>query len=361
MSPIKLFACFALLAMISYNNTQGQSGNARSHIDTIGFAQYAWQMDSIMARISRYEKWLSSRSTCEPDSVLFRLAICPHDDYTYAGPLYPAVLGHIRTPVVILFGVAHKAKSLGISNRIVFETFPRWKEPYGMVPVSLLQEEIIKDLDTAVFCISDTLQKVEHSLEAILPFLQYYNRKLEIVPILVPAMSFDRMQEISGKLACVIEKLAENKGWVWGKDYAIVVSTDAVHYGDVDWNGKNFATYGVDSAGYLQAIQHEREIIYSSLTGRVNEDKIRNFNRFTVDSVDYREYRWTWCGRYSVPFGMLTAIKLADYLQGPLEGIVIGYASSIDHLRLPVEDLWMGITAGASLRHWVGYAAIGYK
>jgi MEMO1 family protein len=361
MSSVKQLTCFALLAFISYSNSPGQSGKVRSHMDTIGFAQYAWQMDSIMARISRHEKRLSTGSTCEPDSALFRLAICPHDDYTYAGPLYPTVLEHIRTPVVILFGVAHKARALGISNRIVFETYRGWKEPYGIVPVSPLREQIITELDTADYCISDTLQEVEHSIEAILPFLQYYNRKLEIIPVLVPAMSFDRMQEISGKLAGAIDKLAEYKKWVWGKDYAIVVSTDAVHYGDTDWNGKNFATYGVDSAGYLQAIQHEREIIDSSLTGRVNEDKIRNFNRFTVDSKDYREYRWTWCGRYSVPFGMLTAMKLADYTKEPLDGILTGYATSIDHPRLPVDDLRMGITAGASLRHWVGYAAVGYK
>jgi AmmeMemoRadiSam system protein B len=361
MNPFKLLIFFTLPAMVLCGRSPAQTGNIRSHVDTIGFAQYAWQMDSIMERLGQQEELPSTTMSTTPDSAAFRLVICPHDDYAYAGPLYPALLRHIKAPIVILFGVAHKARALGIENHIVFGSYSGWKEPYGVVPVSSLRTEIIRQLDSSMFIINDTLQKIEHSLEAILPFLQYYNRRLEIVPILVPAMPFERMQVISGALAGAIKKLAANKGWIWGRDYAIVVSTDAVHYGDTDWGGKNFAGYGVDSAGYMLAVKQEKEIIGTSLTGQVTEDKIRKFSRFTVDPEDYREYRWTWCGRYSVPFGLLTGMQLADSEKVPLNGILIGYATSIDHPRLPIEDLRMGITAGASLRHWVGYAAVGYK
>jgi hypothetical protein len=80
-----------------------------------------------------------------------------------------------------------------------------------------------------------------------------------------------------------------------------------------------------------------------------------------VDQEDCREYLWTWCGRYSVPFGLLTSLNLAAKNSYSLEGSLVGYASSIDHPVLPVTDLGMGITAGASFRHWVGYAAVGFK
>ena len=39
--------------------------------------------------------------------------------------------------------------------------------------------------------ISDTLQKVEHSVEAMIPFLQYFDKDISIISILVPAMRPD--------------------------------------------------------------------------------------------------------------------------------------------------------------------------
>jgi hypothetical protein len=81
-----------------------------------------------------------------------------------------------------------------------------------------------------------------------------------------------------------------------------------------------------------------------------------------VREDDWREYKWTWCGRYSVPFGMLAAWSLQQELGAPpLAGRILGYGTSIDTPRIAVDDLdGMGVTAPANLRHWVGYAAVGY-
>jgi hypothetical protein len=81
-----------------------------------------------------------------------------------------------------------------------------------------------------------------------------------------------------------------------------------------------------------------------------------------VQPDNYKEYKWTWCGRYSVPFGLLTAIELQKQTNSALlKGKFIGYSTSIDHKPLPVEDLHMGRTAIATMRHWVGYVSVGYK
>ena len=54
------------------------------------------------------------------------------------------------------------------------------------------------------------------------------------------------MVEIAKPLAEALKKAAGKRSWQWGKDYAIAISSDAVHYGDEDWGGKNFARYGTD-------------------------------------------------------------------------------------------------------------------
>jgi len=337
----------------------------RQPVDSIGYATKEWQMDSIMKRIDRtYGSYIDSVNKLNrlKENTSFRLAICPHDDYAYAGFLYRCVLSHIRAKTVIIFGVAHKAKKFNVEQKLVFDSFDQWKGAYGNIKISPLREDIIKNLPKDEYIIHDSLQQAEHSIEAIAPFLQYYNRDIQIIPILIPYMNFDMMEKYSMDLAKVIENIVKENNLKWGNDFAIVISNDAVHYGDEDWGGKNYATYGCDIAGYEKAVAHENEIINTSLLPLLDTACIHKFFNFTVQPGNWREYKWPWCGRYSVPFGLLTGMYLSQ-TNGveKLKGIKMGYSNSIAHKPLPVEDLLMGKTAIATLHHWVGYAAIGYN
>jgi MEMO1 family protein len=176
----------------------------------------------------------------------------------------------------------------------------------------------------------------------MVPFLQYYNRKVQIVSILVPYMSFGRMDSISKALAASINKALQKNKLEWGKDVAIVISNDAVHYGDTDWGGRNFARYGADSAGYKKAVEFERALISSTLEGDLSPGKIKEFNTNTVSEKDHHEYKWTWCGRYSVPFGLLTSFYLNEKNKIPLRGKSFGYSTSLQNSHIPVSDLGIG-------------------
>ena len=113
--------------------------------------------------------------------------------------------------------------------------------------------------------------------------------------------------------------------------------------------------------GLAKARAFEQEIIDSSLTGPLSSEKIGRFINYTVSADDHREYKWTWCGRYAVPFGLMVSLELNRLTGGDgLTGEFIGYSSSIDHATVMVDDIGMGRTAIATNRHWVGYAAVGY-
>ncbi len=357
---ILLFILFIMSGCQNTHKTGRQAEKVRGLVDTTGFAHESWQMDSLMARIRLYEG--DSLLPWEEKDFNWRVCISPHDDYTYVGYLYPAVLSHVRTPLVILFGVAHKARLLGLQDKIVAGTYTQYRGPWGNITVSPLREEILAQLDTSLYTVNDSMMGMEHSLEALLPFLQYFNRDLQIIPILVPYMSYNRMQQISTALARSIKNVTQKHRLSWGTGYSLVISTDAVHYGDEDWGGKNYAPYGTDSAGLAEAVAHEQLIIDSTLAGPLSPERIRQFTRFTVQEQDYKKYKWTWCGRYSVPFGLLTAWHLQQITGAPpLQGERVGYRNSIDHTPLPVKDLHMGVTAPANPHHWVGYAAVGYR
>ncbi len=328
--------------------------NIRPVIDTVGFAQYDWQMDSIVSR-------LSARTEQHPDQS-WKAVIAPHDDYKYAGEVTWQVLSGVKAKTVILFGVGHRASQFQLEDQLVFGSFTHWKAPYGYIPVSSLQNEIMNRLDPSLWIVHDSMQRIEHSIEALTPFLQFTNRQVQIIPIIVPYMSFRKMNQLSDAFSKVLAEIMKERGLELGSDIALVVSNDAVHYGDEDWGGKNMAPFGTDPAGNEKALALEKEIISTCLLGELSSKKLKKFTEYTVEKNDYRSYKWTWCGRYSLPLGLLTATKLSRQLtKNDLTGELLNYATSIDHPLYPVEDIGMGTTAIATSRHWVGFVGVGYK
>ena len=340
--------------------------NRRGLADTVGFAHLERQIEAVVHRIAeqdgaKLERILKDNSVIAGDR--WRMAIAPHDDYAYAGLMYPLVLRNVAASVVIIFGVAHKARQLGLEDQLVFDSFTHWPGPYGDIGVSPLRERIMTALPEGSYLVSDEMQSIEHSVEAKLPFLQHYNRAVQFVPILIPCMSLARMNELATQLANAIAPIMDEERLEWGADITLVSSTDAVHYGDEGWGGKNFAIYGVDAKGYAKALAHEQRIMRDCFEGTLTPDRIERFTRYTLLDNDHREYKWTWCGRYSVPFGLLTAWHLQQLRDAlPLAGTVLGYTTSLEDQRIKVDDLdGMGVTAPATLRHWVGYAAVGFR
>jgi AmmeMemoRadiSam system protein B len=320
--------------------------------DTVGFAQYDWQLDSIYNRLKLKDT---------PNTKAWKTVISPHDDYKYAGKLYHNSLEGINAKTVILIGVAHRARNYNLQDKMIFGSFTHWKSPYGKLKISNLNTKIQENLSKESFIVHDSMQLLEHSLEAIVPFLHKKNRAVEIVPILIPYINYQTINTISTDLSSVVSKILKTYRLSFGEDVAIVISSDAVHYGTENWS-KKLAPYGVDSLGTKKAVQHDKRIIRDYLTGEISMEKVKNFTRETVQEDNYKEYKWVWCGRYSVPFGLAFANKL-NLLQNKvsLTGNLLAYASSIDHPLITIEDLGMGATAIATQKHWVAYASIKYE
>lgn len=363
---VRLIASISLLFALMLASTPlpartGAETPTRALADTVGFAHRAWQMDSVMTRIKALDRDDPVRAG-QPARTAWRAAICPHDDYAYAGRLYPAALRNIEAKTVIIFGVAHKAWRYNLENRLVFDSFSSWRGPYGAVQVSPLRNEIIDRLPGDMAVVHDPVQSEEYSVEAMIPFLQHQNRDVEIISILVPSMDFERMQTVSRQLAKALFAVMKKNDLRWGNDVALLISSDAVHYGDEAWDGHNFAFYGTGSKANALAEAHDREIISTCFEKELTKKKIARFYSYTTHPVNFRQSRWSWCGRYAIPVGLLTALDLQKLEKSaPLTGVPITYATSISQPHLKVDDLQMGRTAIATQRHWVGYAAIGFR
>ena len=161
----------------------------RGLADTVGFAHLQEQMETFIKRADQsfadtVEQKLKSAGVNSSDT--WRVAVCPHDDYTYTSYMYPLALKNIKAKTVILFGVAHKARLLKLEDKIIFDSFTHWKGCYGNIQVSALREKIIAGLPQNIYEVNDEMQTIEHSVEGILPFYNTIIKKCSSFPFLFP-------------------------------------------------------------------------------------------------------------------------------------------------------------------------------
>lgn len=143
--------------------------------------------------------------------------ICPHAGYIYSGAVAGETVASVRVPeTVVILGPNHHGR--GAPLALGTDT---WRMVLGEVRVD--QELARKILERSRVIIEDeTAHNSEHSLEVQVPFLQYSNSQVAIVPIVVSHVPYQVCVEAASDLAAVIREHP--------LPVLIVASTDMTHY-----------------------------------------------------------------------------------------------------------------------------------
>lgn len=343
MRKIAFFALFLTLV----------SGRTIRHfLDNVGFCTKPAQIEAIV----KIATALEGKSLLKESSTGFFAVISPHDDHMYAGRIYVHAISKIaRAKTIVIFAVTHHKARVALNdpkNILIFDDYDMWEAPYFPIKVNTeLRTHLESSLERNDFIVSRKAQDLEHSAEAMVPFIQYYNRNARILTIMVTEMSFWRMKALSNRLAKAFISYMKENHLRPGKDIAFIISTDTTHYGP-DFN---YSPFGLSAAAHQKAIEQDKDLGKRFLSGKLTEEKIR----FFADRVWGEKIPW--CGRFSVPFGTLTLVNLARLNGKTVVGIPLRYGDSYSLGVLPTYRMGIGLTAPFSLKHWVGYWAIGYK
>ncbi len=330
-------------------------GDLRGQQDVVGFASRPDQM----ARVWERSALLPAPEALGPMPAPGVAAlICPHDDYVYAGRIYRQLLPLVKARTVLLVGVFHQYRRFGAQGALVFDPYRAWHAPDGEIKVSALREELLAQLPASDVIQDAAMQDGEHSVEAIAYWLKHINPEVEIISILLPSASFERFQELSAHLGKALAGSMSTRGWTLGRDLAIVISSDGIHYG-ADFKYTPFGQGGVQA--FTEALDHDRALLKGPLAGPVSSDKARAFFKAVVNPQNPDEYRMPWCGRFSIPFGLLLLDETARNLGlAAPTGQPVAFGTSISFPQIPVRDLGMGATAEANLYHFVSYPGVAY-
>jgi AmmeMemoRadiSam system protein B len=151
------------------------------------------------------------------EKVTAKGVVVPHAGYVYSGAVAGETFARVKIPeTVVILGPNHTGMgqplALGISD---------WSMPLGMVPIEReLAVGILKNSEVIID--DDTAHLQEHSLEVQVPFLQYLQPDLSIVPIVVSHISLADCQRAARDLAHAIRG--------FGRPVLLVASTDMTHY-----------------------------------------------------------------------------------------------------------------------------------
>ncbi len=334
---------FALIFVLSVSAAPAQG--TKPIRDNVGFCWNKHQMDRLINYLRKTEK-----APAAPSNII--AAISPHDDYMYAARVYYPLYRVLRAKQVVIFGVTHSDVRHQIGdphNILIMDNFENWPGLGRTVGISPLREYIKTHLDTSEFIVSNKAHALEHSIEALLPFLQYFNPNVKITPIMVTQMPYERMDAISDKLSAILADYVEENHLVPGKDIAFLISSDADHYGE-DFDN---SPYGENAKAHEEATANDRRIAHEDLDGILTSAKVRDLTVQLKNIV--------WCGKFSVPFGLLTSEKIISKLTGKkLDGKVLRYSDSYTESVLPISGTGMGTTAPASYKHWCGWLSAAY-
>ncbi|MBC7364491.1 MAG: AmmeMemoRadiSam system protein B [Candidatus Aminicenantes bacterium] len=330
-----------------------QSLKIRPVRDDVGFCWNPSSMKTLVDYLARQEKE-------KFDSAGLVAAISPHDDYLYAGRLYYPLFSHIKTREAVIFGVTHgtvRNEIKGLDSVLIFEEFNRWPGVLKPVEISPLREYIKAHLKPEYYVVNNRAHEIEHSIEALVPFLQYFNPEVKITPIMVAPMPLEKMKEIAQSLAEVIAAYIKEHNLTPGKDIFFLISADGNHYGK-DFNNLAF---GEGQEAWEKGRAFDQQLIASFLTGLIDDQKVAGLTG-ELWGKTYLDYKNSyWCGKYSIPFGLLSISRIMARTSGQhLSGKLFRYSDTYSEGVLPLKKIGLGTTAPFSLRHWVSFCSVGY-
>ena len=145
-------------------------------------------------------------------------AVCPHAGYVHSGRLAVATLARVKvTNTVILLGPNHTGRGRPFS----LMSNGTWRMPFG-------DAEIDKEIAARLLAASDDLEadvaahEYEHSLEVLVPLLQYFQPGVKIVPIVLGGGDAALLHRLGEVIAGVVRDAK--------REILIVASTDMSHF-----------------------------------------------------------------------------------------------------------------------------------
>jgi AmmeMemoRadiSam system protein B/AmmeMemoRadiSam system protein A len=204
---------FALcLATFFQVNTANANNIRKSAYDGSFYPATRSELTSIIEQLTGRVKQTHVQ---HPPHTSLKALIMPHAGYIYSGltaAYITLVLKENQFKRVIVMAPDHRVgfKGGAISDVTAYET------PLGLIPIN--EDAATLRGNKYLFQTIPTSDRVEHSVEVVLPFLQYFLKKFELIPIVL-----GRGSDLADRVSAALDPLID-------QNTLLVVSSDLSHY-----------------------------------------------------------------------------------------------------------------------------------
>ncbi|MFO7765514.1 MAG: AmmeMemoRadiSam system protein B [Pelovirga sp.] len=167
---------------------------------------------------SELKRQLASFITTTEEQKEVSAAILPHAGYVYSGDVAGEVISRIKVPqLVVLLGPNHH----GRGGQIAVTGADSWVTPLGEVAIAAdFRTYLLNQIPQLT--VDDRSHEQEHSLEVLLPFLQYVQPQLNVVPVALKDLDLEESSRFGESLARAINN--------WNQPVLLVASSDMNHF-----------------------------------------------------------------------------------------------------------------------------------
>ncbi len=237
----------------------------------------------------------------------------PHASLDYCGRVAAAVWERVPVPSrVIVMGPNHT----GLGGSVAVASGPVFTTPAGDVAVDLDMCRALVATDSIIVT-DDAAHEEEHSIEAVLPFVQVLNPSALVTPVCLRMLSLAECRRVASSIAAAIRAVDHDMGPV------LIVASSDMNHGDP----------------FRIAIRRDRMAL----------DRIEAMDPAGLYGAVV-EHHLTMCGMTPVVVMMLAAMELgAAYAETAAYATsmdmtgdpssVVGYASVIVRRRCPVDRI----------------------
>lgn len=177
-------------------------------------------------------------------------AIVPHAGYIYSGAVAGSVYARINIPeTVVILGPNHH----GLGSKAALYPPGEWLTPLGNIGIN---QQLSTEIRSSSSLVEEdgTAHLYEHSIEVQVPFLQYLNPDVSIVPLCLGFTDFSSCKSLGLSLATAIS--------AYRKEVLIIASSDMSHYQPAE------VARHEDLLAIQEVLNMNPEGLYSIVTGR---------------------------------------------------------------------------------------------
>ncbi len=181
-----------------------------------------------------------------------KAVLMPHAGYFYSGKVAGKTISAVNVPdTIIILSPNHT----GLGSLYSILSKGSWQTPFGNISI---QEELASlMLENSGFFRQDEVPHIkEHAIEVEVPFLQYFNENISIVPVIISDYVLNNYRRAGQEIADAVKKFA--------KPVLIVISSDLTHYESHE-SAKEKDQYVIEAV---------KELDEEKLYDRVNTNKI---------------------------------------------------------------------------------------